>query len=859
MSDDALPPPSSSNGAGASQPDEGGSALFPSDTPRVPYIPPKDERGVRDRKRLLHRRKRYTLYVLRTHRRRQQERRSGRRRTILIAVCLFMTLIFGSLGTMAGAAYAYYQSMVPTLLSVPHQVLGTNSVRIFDEHNILLYQANYSGIKHSIPLTQIPVSAINATISIEDKDFFTNDGIDPQRIFAALIFDLQSRGNTSAQNLQGASTITQQLIKNTVLDSQQTLDRKIREAILSFGITEGKLYNSDWRQNKNEILSLYLNTIPYGPDIYGIDSAAYQYFGYEDNLQTGDTAAHHLDLAQASFLAGIPQNPGVFNPITSNGFKLALIRQQDVLQAMVKQHYITQGQADAATKEASAIGFIHPAQSAQYLNLAPHFVQFVIDELNSMIINGQINNDAAPGQLKAARSGLSVYTTLDLPLQDQVQQIMANHLFCNDIDDYGTQLFYDNVSETAAVLAQQSTGAVRVLLGSWDYYAAQTPTQCGYQAPHFVNGKYIPSVLSPNPYGKAVANQFDTARLGYRSAGSTFKAMVYSTAFEMGWFPAMTLDDVPTIFPGNYRPLDAEVLNYDGEMTIRHALQHSMDIPAIKTLDFIGVNNLLNTMNRVGITDYNGTPGLASAIGSLGVHLFDMVQAYATYGNYGRRVPLNGIDHILDGQGNLIYQYTAPRGIQVFSPQVSYLLTNVLSDNAARGGNHGFGVCSPLYLFTGNCYSGNPTLVFPAASKTGTTDNLADDWAMGYTMDYTGGVWVGNKDESDDMHDIDGITGAAPIWNKMMLAAELEKSTVGTGIDHQPQQFPVPQGVVRATYSSNNITTTDWFLANNVPTSQGTGNGGPTKVCAIITDPNTNAWDYCNAPPPPAPHPKPKP
>ena len=829
----------------------------------IPIIPPPDPRAVLSQRRMRHRRKRYTMFVVRSHRRKAEQKSHARRRVLLYSIGIFIAFILGTIGTAAEAAYSYYQGELPQLEALAHQVVSSDSVQFYDIHGTMIYQANYSGIKHSIAFEQIPVSIIDATIDIEDKGFRTNNGIDLQRIISAAYIDY-----THGQTDQGASTITQQLIKLTVLDSKQTLDRKIREAILAYGITQSGLYT------KNQILTLYLNDIPYGSDIYGVDSAAHEYFGYVDNLQTGEAAAHHLDLAQSSFLAGIPQNPNMFDPLTAIGLANALQRQQLVLTAMVSQHDITQIQANAVTKEASAKGFIQPPAPEDTTNLAPSFVNFVTTQLNNMIISGQLNPTNTQGQLNDPRSGLKVYTTLDLPLQEQTQQIIADHLFCDDVTDYGTPLFYDNVSEAAAILAQQSTGDLRVLLGSWDYYANMTPTRCSFHAPYTKNGVYHPATFTPNPDGKVVDNKFDSATQAYRQPGSTFKLIDYSTAFEKGWFPAMTLNDIPTIFPdpgtatGVYKPLDAEGANYYGELTIRKALQFSMDIPAIKTASFDGIPSLLQTMKRLGISSYQNTPGLAMAIGSLGVHPIDMAQAYATIANYGRRIPFNGIDHIQDGEGNTIYQYAAPRGIQAFSPQVSYLLTNVLSDNPARindnathPGGFGFGGCSPLFLAYSPCDSNTGTAAnyFPVAAKTGTTDNLADDWTMGYTMDYTGGIWVGNKDEGDSMRTISGITGAAPIWHNMMMAAELEKNTIGIGVNQTPKQFPVPQGVVRATYSSNGITSTDWFLSNNVPTIQGIGNGGPTKVCVNVTYNAGDAWDYCTTPPKPSPTPKPKP
>jgi membrane peptidoglycan carboxypeptidase len=859
---DALPPPEANGHDAAPQQPE--SAVPPPEQPTqrdsgqlpIPYTPAPNPRVVQDRRRLHHRRKRFALYVLRNQRRRVEARSRSRQRALVFTIASILALIIGTTGTLTEMAYAYYQSEVPDLLALQNQVQNSDSVQIYDRYGTLIYQANYNGYKHSIAFTQIPTTIINATVAIEDKDFWHNDGIDFQSILRAAYADYIQH-NPDA-NLQGASTITQQLIKNTILDSNQTLERKIREAILAYGMTVSKMYT------KQQIITLYLDTIPYGPDIYGVDSAAFEYFGLKDDDKTGVAGAHSLDLAQASFLAGIPQNPNKFDPLTPIGFKNAEARQLDVLSAMVAQKYITPAQQAAVINETHTPGFIHPLPPEETTNLAPDFVQYVIDQLNTMVDNGQLGTAEASGQLQASRSGLKVYTTLDLPLQEQVQQIMANHLFCDDPSDYyrAPGIFFDNVSESTAVLAEQSTGDLRVLLGSWDYYANVTPTQCSFQKPYIQNGIYHPATFTPNPYGKVVDNKFDTARFGFRSPGSTFKLVDYSTAFEKGWFPAMTLNDIPTIFPdpggpnGEYKPLDAEGKDYYGEMTIRKALQYSMDIPAIKTASFDTVPTLLQTMQRLGFTGYNGSPGLAMAIGSLGVHPIDMVQAYATIANYGRRIPFNGIDYILDGQGNEIYRYSAPRGFQVFSPQVSYLLTNVLSDNPERindrpGHGFGFGGCSKLFLFVGSCDSntGTAPFFFPSAAKTGTTDNLADDWTMGYTMDYVGGVWVGNKDEGDYMRWIDGVTGAAPIWHNMMLAAEQEKSTVGVGVDHTPRPFPVPQGVVKAFFSSNGITSEDWFLANNVPTTQGIGNGGPTSVCVNVTYATNDAWDYCTSPP----------
>ncbi len=806
----------------------------------IPVTRAVDPKVLAARNRMRHRRKRYTLFLIRSNRRRQQERSQSRQRSILLTIGTIVGLLLALIGTTASAAVGYYNSQLDVLAALQNTVTSSDSVRIFDRYGTLLYQLNKNGVKRSICFNQIPKNMINATVAIEDKTFWNNNGVDLPRIIQAAYDDY-----THKTIQQGASTITQQLIKQTVLDSQETLDRKIKEAILAFGITESGQYS------KSQIITMYLNTVPYGPDIYGVDSAAYEYFGYSDDQNAagrnctgniGKVAAQHIDLAQASFLAGLPQNPVNYNPLTSSGLTLALNRQQQVLDAMIRNGYITQAQADAATKESHSLNFLHPP--AQTENKAPHFVQYVIQQLQDMVDTGQVN---------LSSSGLDVYTTLDLPLEETTAQIMYDHLFGDDHGDYsdplggagGNLIKYSNISDSAAILTEQATGDIRVLLGSWDITGKATKT----------------------PLGKPVNTLFDVATDGYRQPGSSFKPLVYITAYNMGWYPAMTINDSPTIFPSPpgsplYKPLDAEQDAIAGEMSLRRALQWSMDIPAIKTLEFIGIDNLLNTMARLGVS-YTGTPGLAAAIGSLDIHPIDLNQAYATFANYGRRVPLNSIDHIVDGQGNTIYQYSPPRGEQVFSPQVSFLLTNVLSDDQARVAPNpfGFGKCSPLFLYTSpqdQCIAGHPGFQVPAASKTGTTDNFTNDWASGYTTQYTGTVWVGNTNEADGMTRIDGITGAAPIWHRMMLAAYGCKIfpyspymggngewVNSTGCNSSNvSNFPVPQGVVRATYSSNGITSTDWFLANSVPggASQGDGNGGPILHICLHSD---NTWDYC--------------
>jgi membrane peptidoglycan carboxypeptidase len=663
-----------------------------------------------------------------------------------------------------------------------------------------------NGEQHSVPLAQIPVALVNATVAIEDKDFWTNNGVDFQAIARAALADA-SAGHLA----QGGSTITQQLIKQNVLTSDPTFTRKIQEATLALGLTTQGAYT------KSQILQMYLNAIPYGPITYGIDAAASDYFGYTDDPTTGLAAAQHLDLAQASLLAGIPKSPNYNDPLSgADGFAHARARQSLVLQAMVQQGYITQAQADAAWSEAGQPTFFHPSFSPP--DLAPHFVNYVEDQLNQMIAAGQLPGIHSTADL--ARSGLSVSTTLDVDLQNQVQQAMLNHLCGTDVNDYpgsayiGKRLIRDdNVTNAAAVMVDQHNGAIRVLLGSMDYYGTQT---CH----------------------KGVNGQFDVATQGFRGPGSSFKPITYATAFGEGMAPGSVVHNEPTRFwdPGAqtwYTPKDADNHHLAANMTVRNALQLSQNIPAVETMQFAGVSRVEANAQRWGITDWLGTWGLSSAIGSLDVHPIDMVQAYTVFANYGQYIPLHAIDSIRNAAGALVYQYQQPKPTQVLDPRIAYEITSILSDNPSRIPE--FNVCSPLYLDASqaDCYAhhGNSPNAWPAAAKTGTGDDLTNDWAMGYTMDYTMGVWVGNNNFSP-MQWVDGVTGAAPIFYHSMVYAE-------RNLPKTP--FPVPSGLQRA---NGALGGTDWALAGQkivnlpggAPLAPASKTGGASTPAALAAN-----------------------
>ncbi|HEY7122886.1 MAG TPA: PBP1A family penicillin-binding protein [Ktedonobacterales bacterium] len=671
---------------------------------------------------------------------------------VIFGVVVPSLLLVVTVGGLLGAAWFYYIAEQGTLANIANAV-PNDSLKIYDAQGNLIYELADQGSQTTIKLSQIAQNLINATIAIEDKDFWTNQGVDFAAVVRAAADDLRS-----GHIVSGASTITQQLIKNVLLGPQVTLDRKLREMILALGLTH--------QMSKADILNLYLNTIYYGEQAYGIDAAAHVYFGLID--QPGRPAASQLDLAQASVLAGLPKSPNALDPLVNPTGALA--RQQAVLNEMVNQGYITPEQAQQAEDETAQAEFFHPAAPP---DLAPNFSRYVLQELQTLINNGTIQTDAL------SRSGLSITTTLDVGLQNQILQIARQHI---------QQLARaHHVSNAAEVLIDYHTGAILTLLGSIDYN------------------------------NTAIDGQFDVATQAFRQPGSSFKPFVYATAFEKGWSPGTAISDTPltiTLPPGSDEPTYSPQ-NYDGkfhgEMTIRHALQNSINVPAVRTIMFAGIQDSLTTAENMGITGYTGTPGPSMVLGGLGIRLIDETSAYGVFADGGVRVPPYAITSITNQQGQVIYQHQQPEGQQVISPQVAGLITNVLSDDQARQDE--FGVCSPLMLYNGRPYSseckrGNTGVVRPAAAKTGTTQDFKDNWAVGYTTDYVLGVWTGNNDGSP-MINVSGIDGAAPIWHDAMLAAEQ---------GHPVYSFFLPHGLIHATVSyPDGVTSTDWYLPGTVP------------------------------------------
>ncbi len=637
--------------------------------------------------------------------------------------------------------FLYYSRGLPD----PNKLLDRQipqSTKIFARDGSLLYEIHGEYKRTLVNLDQISPYVPEATVAIEDKNFYHEGGISLTGIARAALADL-----LSLHKSQGASTITQQFVKNALLTDNKSWDRKIREVILAMAI--------DARFSKQQILQFYLNEIPYGRNAYGIEAASQSYFG---------KSSKDLDLAESAYLAALPQAPTYYSPTGPHRDALDA-RKNAVLQNMKDQGYITDAQMHQAENE--KVTFVQVANNI----VAPHFVFYVEDYLAGKY-----------GESTLEEGGLKVYTTLDPNLQKIAETVVEN--------DVNKESIKYNAHNAALVAIDPKTGQILAMVGSKDYFGTPEPAGC-------TPGKNC--TFEPNV----------NVAIAQRQPGSSFKPYVYVTAFSkpFDYSPATMLFDVTTDF-GSYNGKEYIPHNYNGQsygpVSMRQALAGSLNVPAVKTLDLVGVDNAVQTAHSLGITSPLSDCGLSLVLGGCEVTLLDHVAAYSVFANGGIRNPATAILKVEDKNGNTLEQYQShPQ--QILDPEANYELISILTDNGAR--SFVFGANSPLTL---------PGRV--AAAKTGTTQNWRDGWTMGFTPSLAAGVWAGNNDGELLKPGSDGVVVAAPIWHDFMVQA-LASTT--------PEDFPVPSGIQHVTVDSVSgllptdatpQTKTEVFASYSVPT-----------------------------------------
>lgn len=625
----------------------------------------------------------------------KKEKRKFNFKILFVTAFILLALIIG------GVVFIYYYIFVdlPSIGSLKNYKVIPLSSHIYDRNGKLLYDIYRDQNRTPVRLKDLPKYVAQATISIEDKDFYKHGGVS---IISGMV--RAAKDMLLGHNLQGGSTLTQQLVKGTLLTPERTVKRKLKEIVLAI--------RTEQEFTKDEILELYLNQVPYGGSAYGIEEAASRYF---------DKQAKDLSLSQAALLAGLPQAPSLYSPYSN--LDSAIARRNTILDRMYEQKYITKKQRDDAKKEK-----LLPVLPKNPIK-APHFVFYVRSELEKMYDLKEVEE-----------GGLKIYTTLDLDIQASAEAILREEL--DKIRKY-------NVSNAALLTTRPPTGEILSMVGSADYFATPSGT-------------------------------FNVTT-ALRQPGSSIKPLVYAVGIDTKIVtPASIFLDVRTCFSPAGAPKQYCPGNYDGSfhgpVRLRTALGSSYNIPAVKMTGMIGVENFIASASALTLSTFTQPEryGLSIGLGGGEVRMTEMTQAFSVFANQGKVRKLNSILKVIDKNNKTIYEFKDPNfvanvkesvkspnflaipGKQVFSRETTYLVSHILLDNSARA--PAFGTASELVI---------PKKA--VSVKTGTTNDLKDNWTIGYTPNFLTAVWVGNNDNTQMKRGlVSGVTGAAPIWNRMM-------------------------------------------------------------------------------------------
>lgn len=668
----------------------------------------------------------------------------NKKKKAILKICKNLFFIFGSIFLLFIAIIAIYISSItiPDFSNFANRKID-NSTQIYDRTGkVLLYDVHGDIKRIQIPSEEIPKYVKDATIAIEDKHFYEHKGVRPTSIVRALIANLKA-----GAFVQGGSTIDQQIIKNALLTQDKSIIRKITEWAMALKL--------DSQVPKDDILTIYLNDAAYGGTIYGIQTAAKYFFGKD---------AKDLSLAESAYLSALPNAPSYYSPYGNHIDELEN-RKNIILKSMFEQKMITGEEYDKAKKEKVVW------QKNTENGKAMHFVFFVRDYLEKKY-----------GKDVVDKGGLKVITTLDYDLQSKGESIVKKHALEN-AEKY-------NATNAGLVAIDTKSGQILTMVGSRDYFDTKIP------------GNF----------------NISTA---FRQPGSAFKPIVYATAFMKGYTPDTVLFDVATEFsttcsydgtplPGYENTKCYSPENYDGKfrgpVSIRNALAQSLNIPAVKTLYLVGINNAISTAQKMGISSLkeNGEYGLSLVLGSGEVSLLELTNAYAVFANEGIYNPPSFILSVKDKDGNELEKYQQNNSYSIPEFAADYI-NDILSDNVAR---------TPLYGPSSGLYFKD----FAVAAKTGTTNSYRDTWTIGYSPSIAVGVWAGNNDNTPINKKLSG-TVSVPMWSEFMTEALKNETILSFKKPIPPADLKVENNTPPAKgiycYSSNGINYSYSILENN--------------------------------------------
>lgn len=769
-----------------------------------------------------------------------KHKKKGWRRTLLTALLVLFILTVGVGFSVTGYLYFKYSKGLPDVRLLKEYQPNTIT-RVYSDVDELIAEF-YVEKRILVSLDQIPLKLKQATLAVEDSNFYYHFGIDPKAIFRAFITNIKA-----GRVVEGGSTITQQLSKTLFLSFEKSLERKIKEAILAIRM--------ELVFSKDDILEMYLNQIYYGHGSYGVEGAARTYFG--KNVQD-------LTTSECALLAALPKAPNNYSPYRA--MKKALNRRDHVLRRMARMGFIDAEEKATALKEELQLGGV-----TDKLNKAPYFIEYIRQFIQKKY-----------GSNKLYRDGLQIFTTLNYKNQYAAQEAIraglrdADKRFgyrgslgrvnldqdIEDLDHLLGELNERNEDETLlqagdtvkGVVTQVSTREAEIYLGigegsislksmdwarkpdvkrdsrysriksvhealspgdiilakliqllpgaeqKWELALEQEPeVQAALMSLDPSNGN-IKAMVGGYDFKKS---QFNRAIQAVRQPGSAFKPIIYAASLQDGFTPASIIIDSPVIFRekedtfDKWKPVNFEKRFY-GPTSIRTALTHSRNVVTIKLLQSIGVGKAIGLARALGIKSHLEN-NLSIALGSSGVTLFELVSAYSVFVNNGIHIDPIPVRYIKNRKDEVIFT-AEPVATQAISPGLAYLITNLLESVVQEG--------------TGSKVKG---LNRPVAAKTGTTNNYIDAWFLGYTPELVTGVWVGkDQDETMGINET-GARAAIPIWFQYMKEA-LEGLPV--------KNFNVPEDVafVKIDPQSGAIAEFDdaeakfeVFLKNNLP------------------------------------------
>jgi len=638
-------------------------------------------------------------------------------------------LKFGAYSVFAGFVvlaflFIYFSKDIPPKDAI-NDLFVPESTKILDRtETSILYDIYDEYNRTVISGEEIPSSIKYATIVAEDNDFYHHWGIDIKGIFRAFITNIRGKGIQ-----QGGSTITQQYIKNLLLTPERTLARKIKEAVLAIEI--------EFLYTKDEILTGYLNYVPYGYNTYGVEAASRVYFNKN---------AKDLTLSESAMLAALPQAPSYY----TNNPEALRARRDLILGRMFKLGYITEEQHSEATGEALELTQRYSAISA------PHFVTMVRQYIEQKY-----------GPTFVQQAGLRVTTTLDKTMQDAAEKAVTEQAESNRVGF--------NANNASLVAVDPNTGQILAMVGSKDYFGEPSPQDC-------ISGKTC--LFDPQTNITTTLQQ----------PGSSFKPFAYAAALQKGYTPNTIIYDITTEFNPNchwngrqnkdvfgldcYHPVNYDGLEF-GPITLAESLAQSRNISSVKVLHLAGIENTMSLATDMGITSLRDRSGygLALVLGGVDVTLLEQVSAFGAFATRGTVNPTQFILKIEDKNGNILEEFIQ-ESEQVLNENIADQINYMLSENSFR--TRVFG--EQNYLTIGG---------LNIAVKTGTTQDYRDAWAVGYTPSVVAGVWVGNNNNAS-MRNAPGASVAAPIWNKFFREIYSNKATESSQLKEREFYFNLP-------------------------------------------------------------------